>query len=187
MNFLLKAARAVARPTALQASCDGPWRSLLAARAHSTSVGSRVEVPGDAQQAQAGDKDELYKMLELEVKGHDAAVLKSYEWFVTTAARELDIKIGKCWALRKPHFDRMTLLKSVHIYKKHRVQYEIRTHYRFVQLLQLTGSTADTFLEYVERNLPEGVGLKVTRVEVQPLPAHLVPPCAPAPALAPGP
>ncbi|KAJ8882601.1 hypothetical protein PR048_014412 [Dryococelus australis] len=130
----------------------------------------------DADMLQVEEKDELYRMLELEAKGHDAAVLKSYEWFVTTAAREFDIKIGKCWALRKPVFNRMTLLKSVHIYKKHRVQYEIRTHYRFMQFHQLTGSTADTFLEYVQRNLPEGIGLKVTRVLARSLPSHLVPP-----------
>lgn len=28
----------------------------------------------------------------------------------------------------------------------------------------LTGSTADTFLEYIERNLPEGIALKITKV-----------------------
>lgn len=28
----------------------------------------------------------------------------------------------------------------------------------------LTGSTADTLLEYIERNLPEGMAMKVTRV-----------------------
>lgn len=34
----------------------------------------------------------------------------------------------------------------------------------FVQFKHLTGSTADTLLEYVERNLPEGVALKATKV-----------------------
>lgn len=29
---------------------------------------------------------------------------------------------------------------------------------------KLTGSTADTFLEYIQRNLPEGVAMKVTKV-----------------------
>lgn len=31
----------------------------------------------------------------------------------------------------------------------------------------MTGSTADTYLEYIERNLPEGVALKVTKVTIQ--------------------
>jgi len=37
----------------------------------------------------------LYKSLELEVKGHDTAVLNSYEKFVTMAAGHLGIKISK--------------------------------------------------------------------------------------------
>lgn len=66
--------------------------------------------------------------------------------------------------MRKPIHERLTVLKSVHIYKKHRVQYETRTYYMFVQYNRLTGSTADTLLEYVQRNLPEGVALKTTKV-----------------------
>lgn len=44
------------------------------------------------------------------------------------------------------------------------VQYEFRTYFRFMQFHRLTGSTADTFLEYIQRNLPEGVAMKVTKV-----------------------
>ena len=32
--------------------------------------------------------------------------------------------------------------------------------------MHLTGTTADVFLEYVERNLPEGVAMKVTKVSI---------------------
>lgn len=70
------------------------------------------------------------------------------------------------WNLKKPVHERYTVLKSVHIYKKHRVQYETRTYFAFVQYNKLTGSTADTLLEYVERNLPEGVALKATKVSI---------------------
>lgn len=36
----------------------------------------------------------------------------------------------------------------------------------FLQYYYLTGSTATTFLEYIQRNLPEGVAMKVTKVNV---------------------
>ena len=66
---------------------------------------------------------------------------------------------------------KLTLLKSVHIFKKHRAQYEIRTHSRLVQIKQITGTTADVFLEYIQRNLPEGVSMSVYQVRlVQKLP-----------------
>ncbi len=59
---------------------------------------------------------------------------------------------------------KFTVLKSVHIYKKHRVQYEIRTHMRLMQIWEITGTTADVFLEYIQRNLPEGVSMTVNQV-----------------------
>nr|XP_019558113.2 28S ribosomal protein S10, mitochondrial-like [Aedes albopictus] len=117
--------------------------------------------------------DKLYSRVELQMKGIDPEVMKSYAYFAKTAAEHLDIEVGKHWALRKAVKDRLTLLKSVHIYKHHRVQYEVRNYYRFMHFHKLTGSTLDTFLEYIERNLPEGVALKVTKVELQELPEHL--------------
>ncbi|XP_058449705.1 small ribosomal subunit protein uS10m isoform X2 [Malaya genurostris] len=117
--------------------------------------------------------DKLYSRVELEMKGIDPEVMKSYAYFAQTAAGHLNIEVGKHWALRKAIKDRLTLLKSVHIHKKHRVQYEIRNYYRFMHFHKLTGSTLDTFLEYIERNLPEGVALKVTKVEIQQIPEHL--------------
>lgn len=43
---------------------------------------------------------------------------------------------------------------------------------------RLTGSTLSTFLEYIERNLPEGVALKATKIELLPLSEHLQKPIA---------
>ncbi|XP_068021240.1 small ribosomal subunit protein uS10m isoform X2 [Melanerpes formicivorus] len=74
------------------------------------------------------EPETLYKRLSLLVKGHDRAVLDSYEYFAVLAAKELGISIEKVHNPPKK-IERFTLLKSVHIYKKHRVQYEMRTHY----------------------------------------------------------
>ncbi|XP_055602990.1 28S ribosomal protein S10, mitochondrial-like [Uranotaenia lowii] len=148
------------RPSALGA-VQLPVLPALATRLYSAS-------------AVAETPDKLYSRLELQMKGIDPEVMKSYAMFAKTAAEHLDIEVGKHWAMRKAVKDRLTLLKSVHIYKKHRVQYEVRNYYRFMHFHKLTGSTLDTFLEYIERNLPEGIALKVTKVELQALPEHLV-------------
>ncbi|ESO12040.1 hypothetical protein HELRODRAFT_135844, partial [Helobdella robusta] len=118
------------------------------------------------------ESDVLYKTITIELKGHELAVMKSYEQFLTMAANELDISICKVWSPPRS-IRRWTLLKSVHIYRKHMVQYETRTAYRVVQLKNLTGSTANTFLEYIQRNLPEGMAMKITRESIEPLPDHL--------------
>ncbi|CAH1159343.1 unnamed protein product [Phaedon cochleariae] len=118
------------------------------------------------------ETDQLYKIVELELRGNDAAVLRSFSKFAVTTGNHFEIDT-KSWTLRKPTHERYTVLKSAHIYKKHRVQYEVRTYYSFIQFKHLTGSTADTLLEYIERNLPEGVALKATKVELQELPSYL--------------
>jgi len=51
----------------------------------------------DCDKATGEEPDQLYKTLEVEVKGHDTAVLNSYEKFVSMAAEHLGIKIGKMW------------------------------------------------------------------------------------------
>ncbi|XP_050429940.1 28S ribosomal protein S10, mitochondrial [Adelges cooleyi] len=119
------------------------------------------------------EPDKLYKVIEFECRSNDPAVLRSYTQFATMAANELGIQVGKCWSPRKAHHERYTLLRSIHVHKRCRVQYEVRTWFRFIHFHRLTGSTADTFLEYTQRNLPEGVALKVTKVSLEDLPESI--------------
>lgn len=120
----------------------------------------------------SSDLDRLYGRIDIEVKGHDPTVLNSYNKFLKMAADELDVSIVKVTTPPKV-IERLTVLKSAHVHKKHRVQYETRTHYRNFELKHLTGSTADTFLEYLQRSLPEGVAMKVTRHAIEELPEHI--------------
>uniref|UniRef100_A0A8D0U4S8 Small ribosomal subunit protein uS10m n=1 Tax=Sus scrofa TaxID=9823 RepID=A0A8D0U4S8_PIG len=133
-----------------------------------------VDVPKDMTKPEitiSEEPDTLYKRLSVLVKGHDKAVLDSYEYFAVLAAKELGISIKVHEPPRK--IERFTLLKSVHIFKKHRVQYEMRTLYRCLELEHLTGSTADVYLEYIQRNLPEGVAMEVTKTKLEQLPEHI--------------
>nr|ACO15293.1 Mitochondrial ribosomal protein S10 [Caligus clemensi] len=110
--------------------------------------------------------DRLYKGILLEIKAHQPAVLKSYSWFITKAASELSIHVAEVDPEPRPHIIRKTILKSAANHSKHRAQYEMRTYYSKVRVARLTGSTCDTSLEYVQRFLPEGVSMKVTRSEL---------------------
>ncbi|XP_076011143.1 small ribosomal subunit protein uS10m [Genypterus blacodes] len=121
------------------------------------------------------EPDSLLQKVSLLVKGHDRAVLDSYEFFATTAAKELGITLDKVHEPPKI-MERFTLLKSVHIFKKHRVQYEMRTHYRCIELSHITGCTAQVYLEYIQRNLPEGVAMQVTKTAMEKVPEHILEP-----------
>nr|XP_033791653.1 28S ribosomal protein S10, mitochondrial isoform X2 [Geotrypetes seraphini] len=120
----------------------------------------------------SNEQDTLYKKISVLAKSHDKAVLDSYEYFAVLAAKELGITVGNVYEPRRK-IERFTLLKSIHIYKKHRVQYETRTLYRCLELKHLTGSTADVYLEYIQRNLPEGVALEIKKTTLEKLPEHI--------------
>jgi len=118
--------------------------------------------------------DKLYKTIELEIKSSEPAVLRSYEKFISTAASHMGVTVGDVWFQPRATRERwLSVLKSIFIYRKHLVQYEIRSYHLWMKLHKLTGSTADTFIEYIQRMLPEGVGLKVTKISIEPKPAHL--------------
>lgn len=77
-------------------------------------------------------------------------------------------------AEKEPHKTRKTLLKSSHGHSKHRVQYEFQTFFWTMSLKNMTESTKDTYLEYIQRNLPEGVSMKVTLTELKRLPDNIL-------------
>ncbi len=117
-----------------------------------------------------GRTDRLFKGIDIELRAHQPAVLKSYVWFATTVAKELDVPVVLSEGEEEPHKLRKTLLKAAFVNSKHRVQYEMRTYFWTLNLGRVTESTKDTYLEYIQRNLPEGVAMKVTTHEMRRLP-----------------
>ncbi|XP_054617803.1 probable 28S ribosomal protein S10, mitochondrial [Dunckerocampus dactyliophorus] len=138
-----------------------------AAAALSSTVSSPITI--------TDQPDTLFQKVTVLVKGHDWAVLDSYEYFATMAAKELGITVSNVFEPPKD-IERLTVLKSVHIFKKHRVQYEMRTHYRCIELSHLTGSTAQVYLEYIQRNLPESIAMQVTKIAMEKVPDHITEP-----------
>ena len=84
----------------------------------SPSASSEIDVPKR--------HDKLFEQINIEVKAHQPDVLKSYSWFATAAAKELNILVLESWAEPEPHKVRKTLLRSAFVHSKHRVQYEFR-------------------------------------------------------------
>ena len=110
-------------------------------------------------------QDRLFREIQIEMRAHQPEVLKSYSWFASTAAKELDIQVNDSFAEPEPYILRKTLLRDVFAHSKSRAQYEMRTYFHMLKVGKLTESTADTYLEYIQRNLPEGVAMKVTKYE----------------------
>ncbi|KAF5398959.1 Mitochondrial ribosomal protein S10 [Paragonimus heterotremus] len=144
-------------------------------RTNTTSVGSnpnQSHSPLDGEEL--NEPDMLYKKLVITVKGHEPAVLNSYETFVREVCDNLVLNLH-CETRHRPTFLRLSLNKSPFIYKKHQRQYEFRTYYKYFTVDRITGCTADVFLEYIQRNLPEGVAMEVARHRLEKLPEPLSP------------
>ncbi|KAK0418115.1 hypothetical protein QR680_013377 [Steinernema hermaphroditum] len=114
-------------------------------------------------------RDELFRRVSLEIRGHDPAVLNSYTTFLTNACSHLEIKADPVEKLPYVRWVQ-PLLRSKFVHKKYKLHYETRTHIRKFSVHDVTGSTASTMLEYVQRNIPEGVAMKVTYDEICALP-----------------
>ena len=164
--------RARSLATTLIPTSTAGQASLLHSSAARLSDGSPVpEVTG---QGHEGREERLFKRVDIELRAHQPAVLKSYSWFMTEVANNLDVAVEVSEGEEEPHKVRKTLLKSIFVHSKHRVQYEMRTYYWVFQLGRMTESTRDTYLEYVQRNLPEGVSMKVTEHEYLRLPDNVL-------------
>ncbi|TNN07705.1 28S ribosomal protein S10 isoform 1 [Schistosoma japonicum] len=109
------------------------------------------------------ERDVLYKKMLITVKGHEPMVLKSYETFVKHVCDNLALTL-KSETRNRPKFLRLSMNRSPFVFKKKQRQYEFRTHYKYFTVDHITGCTADVFLEYIQRNLPEGVAMEVEKV-----------------------
>uniref|UniRef100_A0A8C2BDM1 Small ribosomal subunit protein uS10m n=1 Tax=Cyprinus carpio TaxID=7962 RepID=A0A8C2BDM1_CYPCA len=160
-GHVLPAAAAVRHQAGSSRSLHGARAPAVSAR-HLKQLGV-TSLRSLSQVSLSEEPDALYQKLSVRVKGHDRSVLDSFEFFASLAARELGLSLERAFEPRK-HTEKLTLLKSVHIFKKHRVQYETRTHHRTIEISRVTGSSARVYLEYIQRNLPEGVAMEVTKV-----------------------
>lgn len=67
----------------------------LATEASTAAATASQDTSNNLPSALPEERDKLYSKLEIELRGIDPAVLKSYSWFATTAANHLDIEVGK--------------------------------------------------------------------------------------------
>ncbi|EDV23686.1 uncharacterized protein TRIADDRAFT_57137 [Trichoplax adhaerens] len=144
---------------------DNIWSTnkLVAVNQHRFMGNTTSLQPKQAKKAIDDGNQVLYGEISIKILGNDFAVLDSYAKFLRMAANNLKIKISGRVDL-PAKIQKFTVLKSPHIFKKHRTQYEVRTHSRILKVRNLTAKTADIYLEYIQRNIPEGVAMTVFEV-----------------------
>ena len=91
------------------------------------------------------------------MEAYDHKALDSSALEIVETAKRTGAKV--CGPVPLPtRIERYTVLRSPHIDKKSREQFEIRTHKRLVDILEPTGKTVDALSKL---NLPAGVYIKI--------------------------
>jgi len=119
--------------------------------------------------------EELYRGIDILLTAHTPQIIDSYAEFCKMVAEEFSPLGVEFDGFSNPrlHKDRWELNKSPFIYGRHRTAYEARTYKKVVHMLYLTGTTREIILNYIERNVPPGVGIEVRSFKLAQFPAEL--------------
>ncbi|MCX6354586.1 MAG: 30S ribosomal protein S10 [Candidatus Aureabacteria bacterium] len=95
--------------------------------------------------------------IRIRLRAYDHRVLDQSTEEIVETAKRTGAKV--CGPIPLPtEIERYTVLRSPHVDKKSREQFEIRTHKRLLDILDPTAKTVD---ELKKLNLPAGVDIKI--------------------------
>jgi len=95
--------------------------------------------------------------IRIRLRAYDHRVLDQSTEEIVETAKRTGAKV--CGPIPLPtQIERYTVLRSPHVDKKSREQFEIRTHKRLLDILDPTAKTVD---ELKKLNLPAGVDIKI--------------------------
>ena len=101
----------------------------------------------------------MYKVLDLKFKAFNKRALEVYVPFCVRVAKEMGIQTSGI--IRMPvETRRMTVLRSPHVDKTARDQFEMQTHSRLVRVFNTSELASQKLVRYIEENLPADIFLK---------------------------
>jgi small subunit ribosomal protein S10 len=95
--------------------------------------------------------------IRIRLKAYDHRILDQSAGEIVNAAQRTGAQVSGPIPL-PTRIRRITVLRSPHIDKKSREQFEIRTHVRLIDILQPTTQTVDDLMKL---NLPAGVDVEI--------------------------
>ena len=95
--------------------------------------------------------------IRIRLKGYDHRVLDQSTWEIVQTAKRTGALVAGPIPL-PTDINRFTVLRSPHVDKKSREQFEIRTHKRLIDILEPTTQTVDALMKL---DLPAGVDVEI--------------------------
>jgi small subunit ribosomal protein S10 len=98
--------------------------------------------------------------IRIKLKAYDYRILDRSVTEIVEAARRTGAKVSGPIPL-PTSFNKYTVLRSPHVDKKSREQFEIRTHRRLLDIVDPTARTVDALLKL---DLPSGVDVEIKQI-----------------------
>jgi len=100
---------------------------------------------------------QMQEKIRIRLKGYDHRILDQSTWEIVATAKRTGALVAGPIPL-PTDINRFTVLRSPHVDKKSREQFEIRTHKRLIDILEPTPSTVDALMKL---DLPAGVDVEI--------------------------
>jgi len=101
--------------------------------------------------------------IRIKLKAYDYRILDRSVREIVEAARRTGAKVSGPIPL-PTSFNKYTVLRSPHVDKKSREQFEIRTHRRLLDIVDPTARTVDALLKL---DLPSGVNVEIKQIAAE--------------------
>jgi small subunit ribosomal protein S10 len=99
----------------------------------------------------------MAQRIRIRIEGYDHEIIDQSSMEIVNTAKRSGAKVSGPIPL-PTKIERITVLRSPHVDKKSREQFEIRTHKRLVDITEYTAKTID---ELRNLNLPAGVDIRL--------------------------
>ena len=100
---------------------------------------------------------QMQEKIRIRLKAYDHRILDQSTWEIVQTAKRTGALVAGPIPL-PTDINRFTVLRSPHVDKKSREQFEIRTHKRLIDILEPTAQTVDALMKL---DLPAGVDVEI--------------------------
>jgi len=100
---------------------------------------------------------QMQEKIRIRLKAYDHRILDQSTWEIVQTAKRTGALVAGPIPL-PTDINRFTVLRSPHVDKKSREQFEIRTHKRLIDILEPTTQTVDALMKL---DLPAGVDVEI--------------------------
>jgi len=134
------------------------WETDSGDRHQGLETSSTTELPAPTRAA--GGSDAVNEKIKIRLEAYDHRILDKAVQDIVDTAKRTGARVAGPIPL-PTRMERFTVLRSPHVDKKSREQFELRTHRRMIEILDPTAKTNEVFSKV---DVPAGVDIKIKQI-----------------------